>query len=136
MLSMLVEKLIHYAQMHLSLEEQDVLYTRNLLLYKLQIERPYMGPINISEIKAMKTPDALLEEMREEVKQLNLIEEWRIEGLITDVMGTLTPSPTLVTANFKKIYKKSPKQAADYLLDLGVASNYIQKSKIEQNIKW
>ena len=136
MLSMLVEKLIHYAQMHLSLEEQDVLYTRNLLLYKLQIERPYLGPINISEIKAMKTPDALLEEMREEVKQLNLIEEWRIEGLITDVMGTLTPSPTLVTANFKKIYKKSPKQAADYLLDLGVASNYIQKSKIEQNIKW
>lgn len=136
MLNIIVEKLIHYAQMHLSLEEQDVLYTRNLLLFKLNIDAPYKGPINISEIKAMKTPDSLLDEIRDEIKKRNLIEDWRIEGLVTDVMGLLTPSPTLVTDKFKRIYKKDKKAATDYLLDLGIASNYIQKSKIEQNIKW
>ncbi len=136
MLDMLVEKLIHYAQMHLSLEEQDVLYTRNLLLFKLEIDAPYKGPINISEIKAMKTPDTLLDQVREEIKTRDLVEEWRIEGLVTDIMGLLTPTPTLVTEKFRRIYKKDKKAATDYLLDLGVASNYIQKSKIEQNIKW
>lgn len=136
MLAMLIEKLIHYAQMHLSLNEQEVLYTRNLLLFKLNVPTPYKGPINISEIKAMKTPDVLLDQVRSEVKRLNLIEEWRIEGLVTDVMGLLTPTPSLVTDKFKKLYKKSPVSATDYLLDLGVASNYIQKSKIDQNIKW
>jgi len=136
MLDILIEKLILYAQMHLSLDDQDVLYTRNLLLFKLEIERPYKGIINVSEIRAMKTPDALLEEMRAEITRLNLTEEWRIEGLLTDVMGLLTPSPKLVTDKFKTIYKKDKKAATDYLLDLGIASNYIQKSKIEQNIKW
>lgn len=136
MLDIIVEKLIHYAQMHLSLDEQDVLYTRNLLLFKLNIERPYKGIINISEIKAMKTPDSLFEELRAEIMRRNLTEEWRIEGLLTDVMGLLTPSPKLVTDKFRVIYKKDKKAATDYLLDLGIASNYIQKSKIEQNIKW
>ena len=93
MLSILVEKLIHYAQMHLSLDEQDVLYTRNLILYKLKIDRPYKGIINISEIRAMKTPDELLQEMKVEIMKRDLIEEWRIEGLLTDVMGLLTSSP-------------------------------------------
>ncbi len=136
MLAILVEKLIHYAQMHLSLDEQDVLYTRNLLLFRLKLDKPYKGIINVSEIRAMKTPDTLLDEMRDEIKRLNLTEEWRIEGLLTDVMGLLTPTPTLVTDKFKKIYKKDKKAATDYLLDIGVASNYIQKSKIEQNVKW
>ena len=113
--------------MHLSLDEQDVLYTRNLLLFKLNIERPYKGIINISEIKAMKTPDSLFEELRAEIMRLNLTEEWRIEGLLTDVMGLLTPSPKLVTDKFRVIYKKDKKAATDYLLDLGIASNYIQK---------
>lgn len=136
MLSILVEKLIHYAQMHLSLDEQDVLYTRNLILYKLKIDRPYKGIINISEIRAMKTPDELLQEMKVEIMKRDLIEEWRIEGLLTDVMGLLTSSPKIVTDKFKVIYKKNKKAATDYLYDLGVASNYIQKSKIDQNIKW
>lgn len=136
MLDILVEKLIHYAQMHLSLEEQDVLYTRNLLLFRLKVPAPYKGPINISEIKAMKTPDALLDQLRAEVKKHNITEEWRIEGLITDVMGLLTPTPTYVTEKFRKIYKKDKRAATDYLFDVGVANNYIQKSKIDENIKW
>lgn len=136
MINYILEKLIVYAQEHLSLPEEDVIYVRNDLMYNLRIQQPYVGPINVSEIKAMKSPDALTNELREQIKANNLIEEWRTEGLVTQVLGYLTPAPSIVKTNFWKLYKKDKVAATNYLYDLGIANNYIQKSKIEENIKW
>ena len=42
-LSIIVEKLLVYAKEHLDLDELDLIYTRNLLLNKLNIDEPYYG---------------------------------------------------------------------------------------------
>ena len=136
MLDIIVEKLIIYAQNRLGLADEDVFYLRNILLFNLRLERPYKGPLNVSEIKAMKTPDSLLNELREQLKDKPFIENWRIEGFVTEIMGHLTPIPSAVTEKFKKLYKKNKVAATDYLYDLSIANNYIQKTKIEQNVQW
>lgn len=136
MLDIIVEKLIIYAQNRLDLADEDVFYLRNILLFNLRLERPYKGPLNVSEIKAMKTPDSLLNELREQLKDKPFIENRRIEGFVTEIMGLLTPIPSAVTEKFKKLYKKNKVAATDYLYDLSIANNYIQKTKIEQNVQW
>ncbi|MGI6644186.1 MAG: galactose-1-phosphate uridylyltransferase [Bacilli bacterium] len=136
MLDVIVEKLLIYAKNRLGLSDDDLFYLRNILLFNFHLKAPYKGPINVSEIKAMKTPDVLLDELRLALKESKIIEEWRIEGLVTEVMGFLTPAPSLVTEQFKKLYKKDKKSATDYLYDLSVANNYIQSQKIAENISW
>ena len=60
-------------------------------------------------------------------KRSKIIEEWRIEGLVTEVMGFLTPAPSLVTEH--KSYTKDKKSATDYLYDLCCKSTSNHKNR-------
>jgi UDPglucose--hexose-1-phosphate uridylyltransferase len=136
MLDIIVEKLLIYAQNRLGLKAEDVFFMRNILLFNLHLKKPYKGPINVSEVKAMKTPEPLLNELRAALKESKIIEEWRIEGFVTEVMGLLTPIPSVVIEKYRTLYRKNKVAATNYLYDLSVANNYIQLNKVQQNISW
>lgn len=136
MLNATIEKLLVYASARLDLHPRDIEYKRNELLALLDETHPYLGPINVSEIKNLKVPDNLILELEEGIKSKKLCPEEKVESLITDVMGRLTPLPTQVYDKFYEIYRKDKVKATDYLYHLSVFNNYIQKTKIDENLHW
>lgn len=136
MLSNTIEKLLVYATFHLGLKEEDVIYTRNILLTKLHQQAPYHGEINVSAIKGLRIPDVLVDELRQGLIEENVCEAEEVERLIVDVFGVLTPLPSVINHVFTNIKKDSAIKATNYLYDLQVANNYIQKTLVDQNIQW
>ncbi|MGI6714482.1 MAG: galactose-1-phosphate uridylyltransferase [Bacilli bacterium] len=136
MLNATIEKLLVYASARLDLNPKDLEYKRNELLALLGATHPYLGPINVSEIKNLKVPDNLVKELEVGIKAAKLCPDDQVEQLITDVMGKLTPLPSQVHAKFNEIYRKNRRKATDYLYHLSIYNNYIQKTKIDENIHW
>ena len=61
----LIEKLIRYSEKFLHLNNLDEEYIRNLLLKEFNIETPYNGDADFSEIEKMAVPDELVSEIIE-----------------------------------------------------------------------
>ncbi|MGD9813637.1 MAG: galactose-1-phosphate uridylyltransferase [Bacilli bacterium] len=136
MLNATIEKLLVYAKTRLDLNPKDIDYKRNELLALLNQTAPYKEAINVSEIKSLKVPDTLIEELRVGIIAEGFLMGEDIDYLITDVMGRLSPLPSQVDAKFFEIYHKNREKATDYLYNLSIYNNYIQKSKVEQNMQW
>lgn len=135
---MLVEKLLTYAELKLALSAEDINYYRNVLLLKFGLNKPYTGVINVSEIAGLNNPSSLISELEDAIKEYKYphLSAKASEGIITDILGMLTPIPSVVNYRFNEAYKKSSDHAIKYLHDLSIANNYIQQAKIEQNIRW
>ncbi len=138
MLELLVEKLLTYAELKLALNAEDINYYRNILLLKFGLKKPYTGVINVSEIASLNNPSTLISELEEAIKEYKYphLSAKASEGIITDILGMMTPIPSVVNYRFYEAYKKSSDHAIKYLHDLSIANNYIQQAKIEQNIRW
>lgn len=128
-----IEELLSYARSHLYLRDEDVIYVRNLLLEELKVEEPYKGEIDDKAIAALKTPDAILDPIREGYAEEGLsIDE---TDRITDrALGLLTPLPSEVISTFNGLYKKNPELSTTYLYDLSIENDYIKKSRVDKNI--
>jgi len=127
----IIEELIEYAKIHLDLNDLDAIYVRNILLNKLQATEPYEGEIDIDYIKQLKVPDVLLDELRE---YLSSKEYSNIELLLVDIMGILSPRPNYVAEKVLTLEKQKAGLGLDYLFDLEIKNNYIQKTAIDKNI--
>ncbi len=138
MLEILVEKILAYAELKLGLNVEDINYYRNVLLFKFGLKKPYRGVINISEITSMKNPAPLVSELEAALEKHSLphLSIQRPEEIITDILGMMTPIPSIVNAHFDELMKKDSEKAIKYLYDMSIANNYIQEAKIEQNIRW
>ncbi|MDY0214073.1 MAG: hypothetical protein RBS24_00880 [Bacilli bacterium] len=138
MLEILVEKILTYGELKLALNPEDINYYRNILLSKFGLKKPYKGVINVSEIASLNNPEKLILELEEALKEHKYphLSVLASDGIITDILGMMTPIPSVVNIRFSEAYKKSSDHAIKYLYDLSVANNYIQQSKIEQNIRW
>lgn len=136
MLNETIEKLLVYANAHLGLDEEDITYTRNVILELCHADRPFLGEMNISELRGLKVPDQLILELRTNLISENIKSEDEVDNFIIRLMGILTPRPSEVSAKFRQLYKASRSKATDYLYDLQVKNNYIQKTAVEQNIHW
>lgn len=128
----IVNILLKYAKKHLYLNEDDELYFRNYLMNKLKIA-------DYSEMQSEfdPTPFIVPDKIIDIVKNILISQEYNdkeIEKIITEIMGTLTPLPSVVRNTFFEKYSIDKKSATDYLYDLMIKNNYIQKTKIEQNI--
>lgn len=134
MISCTVEKLLKYAKYHLNMNELDEIYIRNVLLHKLKVNAPYAGEIDEKSIKELKVPDTLLDELRAYLKETHLVEEDKIELFLTEIMGDLTPLPSEVVRKFNSFENKQ--DAFDYLYDLQIKNNYIQKTAVDKNLLW
>jgi UDPglucose--hexose-1-phosphate uridylyltransferase len=136
MLNKTIEKLLIYASFHLDLSNEDVIYVRNILLDLLHQDSPFEGEINISELKGLKVPDLIIKELHAELKKNKFGDDGEIDRLIVRIMGLVTPLPSAVIKKFSDLYRKNKVKAVDYLYDLEIKNDYIQKSKVDQNLLW
>lgn len=136
MIAQLIEKLLAYASFHLDLNDIDKIYLRNILLRKLNVVAPYVGDIDFKAIEAMDVPDVLLDELKAYLLSLAGYDELKVELLVEELMGDLTPLPSKVIETFWALYDVHPQDATDYFYDLSVKANYVRKTSIAKNIVW
>ena len=138
MLEILIEKILAYGEAKLALDPLDINYYRNVLLLKFGLKKPYKGVINISEITNMHNPTQLINELEEALKSHKMphLAMQDPEEIITDILGMMTPIPSVVSARFNELLNKDSEKAIKYLYDLSIANNYIQETKVAQNIRW
>ncbi len=133
----LVEKLIKYALVHLHMEKRDEIYFRNLLLREFKLEEPTEEELDLSFIGELDVPDVLVEEVEKYALENSLIEEGRENLYSTYIFGLLSPLPSKVNQTFKEIKEKDGEEkACEYLYNLSVKNNYVQKTAIGRNLKW
>lgn len=130
-LKLIVEELIQYGKIHLHLNDLDAIYVRNLLLHRLNEPSPYEGECDFAFINDLKVPDVLLDELRETLSSKGVE---NIELLLVEIMGMLTPMPSDVAKTVLELEKQEAGKGLDYLFDLEIKNNYIQKTAIDKNI--
>lgn len=136
MSSTLVKKLVYYGKKHLGLDTLDAIYVENVLYRKLMIQ-PSEETIDLSYIDDLCVPDVLLDELRGYLKENNIVSEENLELFIVELMGDITPLPSQVVATFNKLKEEEGNEAAcNYLLNLEIKNNYIQKTAVDKNIYW
>ena len=54
----------------------------------------------------------------------------------TELMGLVTPLPSVVNKNFFADYKESPKKATDNFYKLCLDCDYIREYRIKKDLKW
>ena len=133
----LVEKLIKYAQTFLHLKERDVIYFKNLLLREFKLPAPYGEKLDLTEIENLTVPDTLVKEIEDYALENNLADEFSLNRYSTYVLGLLSPLPSKVNEEFNRLRDEfGAEKACEYLYDLSVKNNYVQKTAISKNLKW
>ena len=100
MIEKTIEELLAYAEIHLDLKQDDKIYFRNLLIRKLNATTPYDGDIDYDHIKSLNVPDELVEKLSSYILENNLVEQENLELFLTELLGDLTPLPSVVNAKF------------------------------------
>ncbi len=133
----LIEKLIRYSEKFLHLNNLDEEYIRNLLLKEFNIETPYNGDADFSEIEKMAVPDELVSEIIEYAKGNSVCAEGEEELFAAHIFGLLSPLPSEINAEFFRIKEESGiSSACKYLYDISVMNWYVRKTDIDKNLKW
>ena len=126
-----IEKLLKYSLVHLGLDKNDEIYFRNRLLSILNVDSPYFGEVNLEYISTLEVPDTLLEEVKEYLVRNN---EENIEQKLVEIMGLLSPLPSQVIRKVNELENEKEGSGLDYLYNLSIKNNYIQKTAIDKNI--
>ncbi len=134
----LVEKLITYAKAFLYLAETDEIYTRNCLLASLRLTSPMTDVPNLDFIKEMSVPDVLFDELKDYACENGIAgDDTQATLFASSIFGMLTQKPSEINTTFNYLKEKMGAQAAcDYLYNLSVMNNYIQKTAISKNMLW
>ena len=133
-----IAALAEYAVQKKLIPEEERLYSINLLLDVLNLDR-YEAP---SDRQAVLDAAGDLEGIL-----CFLLDDAAQRGLITDsigyrdlfdtkIMNCFTPRPGEVIRNFGERYERSPQEATDYFYKLSQASDYIRTYRIAKDIKW
>ncbi|MBQ7642648.1 MAG: UDP-glucose--hexose-1-phosphate uridylyltransferase [Clostridia bacterium] len=135
---LLTEKLVAYAKAFLYLNELDEVYLRNTLLVHFKLATPLKKIPDLDYIKEMSVPDVLVNEIKEYALENNIAEDDVQATLFASfIMGVLTQKPSEINQTFKYLREKMGAQAAcDYLYNVCVMNNYVQKTAISKNIGW
>lgn len=126
-----IEKLLRYGRIHLDLNELDEVYFRNVLLNKLEVYAPYDGELSLNYINDLKVPDTILDEVRQYLISKNKSD---VELILVEIMGLLSPLPSYVANKVNELEKKEKGLGLNYLYNLSIKNNYIQKTAIDKNI--
>ena len=126
-----IEKLLEYAKVHLRMDDLDMIYFRNILLNRLDVDSPFIGELDLEYIKELEVPDSIINEVKEYLLSKG---DENPDLLITEIMGLLSPLPSTVSFLTKEMELVKPGLGLDYLHDLSIKNNYIQKTAIDKNI--
>lgn len=125
-----VNQLISFALKNQLIDECEADYSANLLIDLLKI----------SEFKRLRTEEAslydVLDRMLDYAVKVGLIQDTVTERDLFDtrIMNCVMPRPGEVTSRFDSLYKQSAEAATEYYYSLSINSNYIRKSRTDQNI--
>lgn len=133
MINETITKLIKYAEVHLSLNKEDEIYFRNYLYFTLNITKPLEVDVDF-DATSLDVPDIIREELKDYCLNELSLDEKEADKKVCQIFGTLTPRPSEVNKKFWELYKESPEKATDYFFDLCIKNDYVQKTKIDQNI--
>ena len=126
-----IEKLLAYAKYHLYLDPLDEIYFRNRLLQMLDVDSPLEEKVDLSYIKDLKVPDTILAEVKEYLISRG---KENPDLILVEIMGLLSPLPSTVAKKVNELEKEEAGKGLDYLFDLSIKNNYIQKTAIDRNI--
>jgi len=129
-----INRLINFAIQQGLITEEDKIYSTNMLLGILKLNE--FDPEDVSEI--LETPTPILENMLDYAAEQNFIENTVTERDLFDtlIMNCVMPRPSEVISKFNELYKESKETATEYYYNLSIASNYIRKERIDNNIVW
>ncbi len=116
------------------IDKLDAVYASNLILEVLNLDE--FEEVEVNE--TLKTPTKVLENILNYAVENGMIENTTTERDLFDtkVMNCVMPRPSEVIKNFNNKYKKDKLEATNYYYDLSIASNYIRKTRTDQNIVW
>lgn len=133
----LIEELLEYAKLHLSMREEDRPFIRNSLLACLKIDLPSEKQPSTVALEKMITPDRILNDLVSYAIGEGITDEEQRQLFDTYIMGLVTPAPSAVVDKFDRIkVAESPEKACDFLYDLSIKNNYIRFTDIQKNILW
>lgn len=130
-LGLVIEKIVYYGIKHLDLDELDALYLKNILLNKFGLKIPDYSNFNHLEIENLEVPDLLISELKESLLENDYENP---DLLVTEVMGLISPLPSMVKDKVLSLEKQKPGLGLDYLFNLQIKNYYIQKTAIDRNI--
>lgn len=128
----IINELLDFALFHKMIDEVDVEYSANRLIDVLKIDSFYRTCTSYNEESCVQ----LLEKLLDDAVERQLIEdEITVRDLFdTRIMDCIMKRPSEVVNTFNALYQESPSSATDYYYKLSITSNYIRKSRTDQNI--
>jgi len=129
-----INRLINFAMQQNLISEEDKIYSTNMILGVLNLNEFDTTEVN----ETLETPTPILENILDYATEQNLIENTVTERDLFDtlIMNCVMPRPSEVINKFNKLYKASKEKATQYYYNLSIASNYIRKDRIDNNIVW
>ncbi len=131
-----INNLVAYSQIHLGVKALDKVFLKNILCDLLSVTDMFETEVDEKAISQMKVPDVMLDEVKNHIIENNLMEEEYIPNYLGKIMGYLTPMPSQVAEKFNELYACDKVKATDYLYDLSIKNNYIQKTAVDKNLWW
>lgn len=131
-----IDKLVSYGVMTGLIEEDDKIYVRNRLLTKLGLESYEETDAECTGVEEL---DDILNAITDYAVSQGMLENDSVvyrDIFDTEIMDTITPYPSTVTAKFKNLYEKSSNEATDYFYKFSCDNNYIRRGRIKKDVKW
>ena len=122
------------------IEKDDVIFVKNQLLLLLGLD----GFENDEETSEL--PEVAVSDLEDILKKiLDYAVEHKLtqnDGVVardlfdTRLMSVFISKPSEVTARFRALYEKSPKEATDFFYKLSQDSDYIRRYRVCKDLKW
>ena len=133
-----MERLLAFAIAHGLLEDADILFARNQLLYAMGIDAPHeQGDEDTSPLPPTATP--MLSTLAEDAVARGIIEDSAFprEQFCAHLMNLLTPPPSFIQSYYQTLFAQNGAQAAtDWFFALCRANDYIRVDEIAKNIEF
>lgn len=132
-----IHRLLQFALQRGLIDEEDRVYAGNQLAGMLGVFD--FEPLPAPDVhERLETPTPILEALMDDAVQRGFLGNTLAarDSFDTRLMNCLTPRPSEVTARFWAEYDELPDKATEYLYRLGIANNYIRKTRVDQNVVW
>lgn len=132
-----IERLVRFAVDHLLIREEDIDYSRNMLMDLFQFSEPFAGE---SDHTRQDSPQEMIDTLINYGFQIGLIPEnsdtYR-DLLDSKIMGLLMARPSEVVDMFQATLEKQGIEAAtQQFYQMNIDSNYIRMDRVSKNVYW
>ena len=129
-------QLVSYAEKNGIIKKEDRIYAINKILEILQLDE-YTEPDNPpGECESLED---ILSPICDFAFEKGLLESNSVvyrDLFDTKIMGALTPPPSVVISEFKRLYAESPQKATDFYYNFAKATDYIREYRVKKDLRW